>query len=82
MEERKIRHVPVEGEIYRHFKGNLYKIVCIGLSCNDISKNIVAYQAMYGDHKIFMRPLDEFMSDVDHDKYPLCNIIYRFTKID
>ena len=71
---------PKAYEIYRHFKGNLYMVICIAEDCDDLSKKVV-YKALYGEGKTYVRDLEEFLSEVDHDKYPYIEQKSRFKKI-
>ena len=45
-------------------------------------KKLVIYEALYDDHKIWVRPYDMFISKVDKDKYPDVLQEYRFELID
>ena len=74
------------GKKYRHFKGNLYKVLDIvydSESNNDEEfKKIVVYQALYGDNLKWARPYDMFNSLVDREKYPDVEQEYRFEEVD
>lgn len=57
---------PKEGEVYRHFKGDYYRVKCLALHSNS-EEWMVVYEPMYDnpDAAFFTRPLDQW--------YDLCD---------
>lgn len=71
----------LENRIYRHFKGNTYKVLCVAMHA-ETQEKMVVYQALYGDYKYFVRPYEMFVSKVDRDKYPDVKQEYRFELVE
>jgi len=63
--------------IYRHFKGDLYLVESL-IYHSETKEPMVAYRSLYGDCRLWCRPLNMFLSEVDHEKYPDVKQKYRF----
>ncbi len=61
--------IPSPGQIYRHFTGNLYRVVTLAQH-SETGESLVVYQALFEDYKIFAKPLSLFMEKLDKEKYP------------
>lgn len=78
------RETPKLGDVYRHFKGNCYRVIAVGHH-SETKERMVVYYDISGNNSTFfdpcIRPLEMFMSEVDHDKYPDVTQKYRFEKV-
>ncbi len=72
---------PVEGELYRHFKGGLYRIVTIAQH-TETSEGLVIYRSEEDPSKVWARPMVNFLSPVDKVKYPDATQDMRFEKAE
>ena len=78
------RAIPKPLEVYKHFKGNLYKIIAVGHH-SETKEKLVVYYDLSGknstEYDPCIRPLQMFMSEVDHEKYPDVEQVMRFERI-
>ncbi len=54
--------------IYRHFKGNLYRLLFVA-SDSETREPMVVYQALYGERGYWVRPAKMWSEIVDRDGY-------------
>ena len=64
------------GRYYRHFKGNIYKVLHLAKHSETL-EDIVVYQAMYGERGIWVRPKSMFEEVIERDG----KLIRRFAEI-
>ena len=70
-----MREIKING-IYKHFKGNYYIVVDVAYH-SETKEKMAVYRQLYGDNRLWVRPLDMFLSEVDHEKYPDVKQKYR-----
>lgn len=63
--------------VYKHFKGDYYLVVDIA-NHSETKEQYVVYRRLYGDGSLWIRQIDMFLSEVDHEKYPNVEQRYRF----
>lgn len=63
--------------VYKHFKGNYYILEDIAKH-SETGEDYAVYRQLYGENILYIRPLDMFLSEVDHNKYPNVKQKYRF----
>ena len=53
-------------QYYRHFKGNVYRVLHIAKHSETL-EDMVVYQAMYGERGIWVRPLSMLEDAIERD---------------
>lgn len=76
----KLNEVIIDG-VYRHFKGELYKVITVAHDTEMPTRKLVIYQALYAEKLIWARDYEMFTSKVDNIKYPNADQEYRFELI-
>lgn len=72
------------GGLYHHFKkdkGQNYKVIGVALH-TETEEDLVIYQQQWGDGRMFARPIDMFLSEVDKEKYPNVTQKYRLEEVN
>ena len=80
------------GDTVQHFKREmlsageresgkyLYEIVGVATQ-SETMELMMVYRPLYGEGGMYVRPLEMFLGEVDHEKYPDVQQKYRFEKI-
>ena len=71
-----MREIKING-IYKHFKGDYYIVEDIA-NHSETKEKYVVYRRLYGEGDLWMREVNMFLSEVDHEKYPNVEQKYRF----
>lgn len=57
-----------QDKYFKHFKGNYYKFL-YEAKHTETGEELVVYQALYGEGKIWARPKDMFYEEISKDGY-------------
>ena len=71
-----MREIKING-IYKHFKGDYYIVEDVA-NHSETKEKYVVYRRLYGEGDLWMREMNMFLSEVDHEKYPNVEQKYRF----
>ena len=58
--------IAMTAEYYRHFKGNVYRVLHIA-NHSETLEEMVVYQAMYGERGVWVRPRSMFEEVIERD---------------
>ncbi|HJA67840.1 MAG TPA: DUF1653 domain-containing protein [Candidatus Mediterraneibacter cottocaccae] len=74
------RRKPGKGEVYRHFRGKLYRILHIAVWTENGGEMVVfrPNDDTNEEGKVYVSLLEQFLSPVDKEKYPDADQEYRF----
>lgn len=56
----------LQSGIYEHYKGKRYEVLGVARHSETLG-SFAVYRAMYGDHGLWIRPLDMFLETVEVD---------------
>ena len=82
----------VQGTVVQHFKREmlspeeransrkyLYEIIGVA-EHTESGERLVIYRALYGEGRLFARPVEMFLSETDREKYPEATQRFRFER--
>ena len=64
---------------YQHYKGNFYDVIDFAKHSESL-EDLVVYRALYGEKKLWVRPLEMYFEDVEIDgkKVPRFKLIKEY----
>lgn len=74
-----MRKLKVHG-VYKHFKGKYYLVEEVAIDSETLGEMVV-YRQLYDEGRLYVRPLEMFLSEVDHKKYPEVEQKWRFEEV-
>ena len=69
------------GGMYRHFKGFVVHVLELAKH-TETGEKLVIYISVGVGGNVYARPIDMFLSEADHNKYPNVKQKYRFELIE
>ncbi len=54
----------IKSDTYRHYKGNTYQVIGVAKH-SETDEELVVYRALYGECRLWVRPLDMFCEKID-----------------
>ena len=66
MSDKITYEVPKEGEVYKHFKGNFYEVICVARH-TETSEDFVIYKSLNKPQKTWARPLSMWFKPAIYD---------------
>ena len=70
-----------EGEVYRHFKGPFYYVICVGLD-SETQERLVVYKHLDSSGKICVRPENMFLEEIPERPDNITGQKYRFVMVE
>ncbi|MFC5524931.1 DUF1653 domain-containing protein [Rhodanobacter ginsengisoli] len=67
--------------IYRHYKGQRYRVLGTARHSETLEP-LVVYQALYGDHGLWVRPASMFNETIELDGEPIARFALESTEPD
>ena len=61
--------------IYKHYKGNLYEVIDVAKHSETEEEHVV-YRTLYGDYRLWVRPLAMFIETVELDGQQVARFEY------